>query len=189
MSVGNNINNLFDTGKSRPNSIADYLVLNIIEPDTAAINATQEVWHNQVRPWGSGLISIGDIRFWLRLNEESFKGNIIKTLWRNGISITSDLRIYLAQDDALAVRGENVDRVKIEAVINKDAYLFCHFLLLASTDSFITAIDGNSDFAANYCANPEEAMNNFNALYSSDRWYRYQLSTSNLMGPLSSSIN
>lgn len=185
MSIGDNINNLFNTGKSLPLSIADNPVRQIVDSDITIKDTPQEVWHDQVRPWGCGLISIGDIRFWLKINEESFKDNLVKTLWRNGIVVTSELRIYLAQDDALAVAGENVDRVKTEAVINEDAYLFCHFLLLASTDSFIAALDGNSDFAANYCANPEEAVNNFKQLYAPDRWYSYRLSTSNLMGPLS----
>jgi len=185
MSVGDNINNLFNTGKARLPIVANDPALQFPGSEMTTADVPNETWHDQVRPWGSGLISIGDIRFWLKINEESFKEALVKTLWRNGIAVTPELRIYLAKDDVLAVRGDNSSKLEIDAVINADVELFCHFLVLASTASFIAAIDNNSDFAASYCANPEEAMTYFGELYSHDRWYSYCLSTSNLMGPLS----
>lgn len=188
MSVRENITDLIKTGKAQEQLGAEHSVLHILGLGTTTTDSLQIVQPDQIRPWGCGLISVGDIKYWLKANEQSFKEHLVKSLWRNGIAVTATLQICLI-DEALAIKGGHIDQVKIEAVIREDVELYGHFRLLAATDSFLHAIDTNSEFAANYYANPEIAVLNFSKLFAPKRWTNYYLSTANLMGPLNSAIN
>ncbi len=188
MSVGENITDLLKAGRTQQSLGVSNTVMQILGLGTTTKKSLELIDASQIRPWGCGLISLGDIRFWLRVNEEAFKEHLAKSLWPNGIAVTADLRICF-NAETLAVKGGHLDQLKIEAIIKASAKLYNHLRLLAATDSFLTAIDNNSAFAATYCENPEEAVAKFSELYAPKRWTDYYLATTNLMGPLNGSMN
>ena len=114
-------------------------------------------------------LNLGDIRYQADALQQELEQHIERVLKAAGIDFQGKVQLRTSPEDgSLEVVGDTPHRAAIERVLSDDQTLSADFRRLSALRSLVRAADDHSEFADAYRLDPQQAVNDFAALFAEE---------------------